>query len=91
MGQSVQEWTSFSTTLFKLQRIWDKVFKNGPVLVQHCLNCNAYGTKYSRMDQVKCSVRNSLPQSANAEVFADAYLCFLVSASAKKIPRQLNS
>ena len=36
------------------------------------------------------SVRNSPLQSANAEGFAEACLCFLVSASAKKIPRQLN-
>ena len=33
------------------------------------------------------SVRNSPRQSANAE----AYLCFLVSAPAKEMPRQLNS
>ena len=30
------------------------------------------------------SVRNSPRQSANVEAFAEAYLCFLVSASAKK-------
>ena len=40
------------------------------------------------------SVQNSPRQSANAEAFAEAYLCFLVSASGKKndkMPRQLNS
>ena len=43
-------------------------------------------------ENLKCwsSVRNSPRQSANAEAFAEAYLCFLVSASAKKMPRQLN-
>ena len=30
------------------------------------------------------SIRNLPQQSANAEAFAEAYLCFLVSASAKK-------
>ena len=30
------------------------------------------------------SVRNSPRQSANAKGFADVYLCFLISASAKK-------
>ena len=36
------------------------------------------------------SVRNSPRQSANAESFAEAYLGFLVAASAKKMPRQLD-
>ena len=37
------------------------------------------------------SVRSSPRQPANAEAFAEAYLCYLVSALAKKMPRQLNS
>ena len=38
-----------------------------------------------------CSVRNSPRQSANAEAFAEAYLHFIVFASAIKMPRQLSS
>ena len=38
----------------------------------------------------QCGIQNSPRQSANAEAFAKAYLCFLVSASAKKMLRQLN-
>ena len=37
------------------------------------------------------SVQNPAQQLANAETFAKAYLCFLVSTTAKKVPRQLNS
>ena len=37
------------------------------------------------------SVRNSPRQSTNAEAFAEAYLHFIVFASAIKMPRQLNS
>ena len=35
--------------------------------------------------------QNSPLQSAHAEAFAEAYLCFLVSASAKRMPRELNA
>ena len=35
-----------------------------------------------RFVSVNSSVRNLPRQSANAEAFAEAYLCFLVSASA---------
>ena len=38
-----------------------------------------------------CSVRNLPQQSANAEAFAEAYLHFIVFASAIKMQRQLNS
>ena len=37
------------------------------------------------------SIRNSPWQPANPKAFAEAYLCVLVSASARKMPRQLNS
>ena len=37
------------------------------------------------------SVQNSPHPSTNAKASAQAYLCFLVSALAKKMPRQLNS
>ena len=36
------------------------------------------------------SIQNSPQQSANAEAFAEAYLHFVVSASAKQMLRQLN-
>ena len=36
-------------------------------------------------------IQNSPQQSANAEAFAEVYLSFIVSASAKKMPRQLNA
>ena len=38
-----------------------------------------------------CSIRNLPRQSANAEAFAEAYLHFIVFASAIKMQRQLNS
>ena len=37
------------------------------------------------------SIRHSPRQSANAEAFVEAHLCVLVSASARKMPWQLNS
>ena len=37
------------------------------------------------------SLQNLPQQSVNAEAFAEAYPCFLVSASAKKMRRQLSS
>ena len=46
---------------------------------------------HSHLSQHHYSVRNSPRQSANAEAFAEAYLHFIVFASAIKMPRQLNS
>ena len=46
---------------------------------------------YVSNDAKRFSVRNLPRQSANAEAFAEAYLYFLVSALAKKMPRQLNA
>ena len=53
-------------------------------------NCKMLHLNFSDFFR-QSSVRDSPQQSANAEAFAETYLCFLVSPSAKKMPRQLNS
>ena len=49
----------------------------------HCRNIASWTAEVFSIS-ITFSVQNSPQQSANAEAFAEAYLCFLVSASEKK-------
>ena len=53
---------------------------------EHGLKTETLNQKTSKKRKIKLpnSVQNSPRQSANAEGFAEAYICFVVSASAKK-------
>ena len=82
-----------SIDLFMFQfRVWQLLqllqFLNTRNLVKRSSAVNIVDKGLSTL--LLISVRNSPRQSANAEVFAEAYLHFIVFASAIKMPRQLN-
>ena len=68
------------------EKVGSLLIKDIPPDAERCLHQHVAHAIFSLS-----SVRNSPQQSANVEAFAEAYLCFLASASAKKMPRQLNS
>ena len=70
-----------------------RITKQVPLL--NNFNLNKYSLEFTPTETfgggTLLSIRNSPWQSANVEAFAKAYICFLVSASTKKMLRQLNS